>query len=87
MARNTSEAKEQATSLLKCPHCGSADTDEMLLKQMLPTTFYILVSDDGIEVDTASMSTDYDSVEKDVLLCTACHQDFDIPSEFDITYA
>ena len=83
MARNESES----TPVLKCPHCGCRDTDEMLFKQMVPATFYILVEGGGIEVDTESINMDVAKAGGGLLYCCDCEKDFPVPAGFDTTYA
>ncbi len=83
MARNTSESQP----VLKCPHCGNASTDEMLMRKMVQANFFILVSDSGIEADSASIEMDSIGEAEGLLYCQDCGNDFKIPSEFDITWA
>ena len=82
MSRNTSESQP----VLKCPHCGNASTDEMLMTQMVQANFFILVSDSGIEVDSASIEMDSPDRTKGQLYCMDCGNYFKIPSEFGTTW-
>lgn len=83
MARNDSEKDP----VLKCPHCSCEDTDEILFRQVVPATFYISVNGAGIEVDTQSIEMDVSDAMGDLLYCCKCCCTFEIPTEFDITYA
>jgi len=56
------------------------------MKKMVPTTFYILVEGNTIEVDSQSMESDL-GIAEEVLNCGVCDNDFKIPDEFDTTWA
>lgn len=83
MARNESEN----TPVLKCPHCGNDDPEEMCAKQLVSGAFYIMVNKGVIHLDALSFDMDLGDASDGLLSCGLCHKDFVAPSEFVTKWA